>query len=196
MRPAATIGSPVADDQKPGERAVLACEIDDVFLVSVECKVSRDFNQSAIGLEDGAALQRVMIDNSVLMQSRTLAGPKEGQVHILRYFVRGEVNFPMPGKALDEKNLIASDILATLVHEYAIDYRCSMEFFNDKAAVSAFAKNALFHSWSFWREAVIADCGRFRLPRIVIPMMKIRSPFTASADFSLLEEQGKLAAPK
>lgn len=166
----------------PGDRAVAGCEIDDVFLVFSQCQVDRQFNQSAVQSEEGAALQKVAIDSSILIQTRTLLPPNDGQVFILRYYVRGEVIYPAPGKSLDESNVVKEDVLAHLIHEFAVDYRCPKEFLDDKKAVQAFGKNALFHVWGFWREAVIADSGRFRLPRLIIPMMRVKSPFTVSAE--------------
>jgi hypothetical protein len=175
----------VADAAKPGERAVAECEIDDVFLVSTECKVDRQYNQSVVGLDDLPALHRVAIDNNVLMQTRTLAPPSEGSIFILRYYIKGEILYPKPGETLEGESVDDSKVLAKLTHEFAVDYRCQKEFFEDKVAVAAFGKNALFHVWGFWREAVISDSARFRLPRVIVPMMKVKSPFTPQAQMML-----------
>lgn len=153
-----------------GARAVVAYEIDDVILIESACKVDRDFNPTML-ISEAAFAHRVSVDLEMLAQTRTPV--PDGEVsHLIRYFLMTEVRLVKPGKKPDEEAPKEDDFLATLNFVFAIDYRCSKEAMEDREAIGAFSSNAQFHAWPFIREEVHAMCGRLRIPRLTIPMLK------------------------
>lgn len=159
-------------ESNPGQRAVDAYEIDDVFLVESSCRVQRDFNQSALLPELGLQ-HRAIIEPTVSQQVRT---PIDGgqEIYIIRYFITGELRVLRDGVPHDKSDVADDETLAVLKLSFAADYRCRKEAFSDKSAIEAFGETAIFHVWPYWREAVHAFGARMRLPRITIPMMKAR----------------------
>jgi hypothetical protein len=159
----------------PGARAVSVCEIDDVFLTEISCTVDGEFTPGQV-MAEVACQHSFAVEQRALMQTRTLSGPPDTVIYVLRYFTRGEVSILKPGVPIPSppaaSDISDKDLLARLVHKFAVDYVCPQGFFDDQAAVSSFSKQAAFHAWAFWREAVTTDAARLRLPKVTIPMLK------------------------
>jgi hypothetical protein len=153
-----------------GARAVVDYEIEDVILIESTCKVDRDFNPMML-LSETAFAHRVSVDSEVLAQTKTPVSEGES-FHLIRYFLTTEVRLVKPGKKPDEESPKEDDFMATLNFVFAIDYRCSKEATEDREAIGAFSSNAQFHAWPFIREEIHAMCGRLRIPRLTIPMLK------------------------
>ena len=71
-------------------------------------------------------------------------------------------------KKTRKEPLVLAQIEATMVAEY--------HTFEDPGqdALDAFAShNAWYHVWPFWREYLVSQCERMRLPRIFIPTMQV-----------------------
>jgi hypothetical protein len=95
----------------------------------------------------------------------------------VRYFVRGDVEVAKPGievsgDADGKVEIREEDRLAIMSFVFAVDYRCTAEQPPDADALSAFAQNAAFHAWPYWRESVHAVCARMRLPTMTVPMFR------------------------
>jgi hypothetical protein len=153
-----------------GARAVVAYEIEDVVLIESSCNVDRDFNPAML-LTEAAFAHRVSVDSEVLALTKTPVA-EGGVLHVIRYFLTTEVRLVKPGKKPDVADAQDEDFMATLNFVFAIDYRCSKEAVEDRDAIGAFSSNAQFHAWPFIREEVHAMCGRLRIPRLTIPMLK------------------------
>jgi hypothetical protein len=157
----------------PGERAVAAYEIDDVFLVESTCRIETDFNQSQ-QFNETAILHRIKLRPNILLQSRTPLDTAQSTIYLIRYLVEGEVYFlkndvkPIP----DAPEIPEGDTFGRILLTFAADYRCTKEQHEERDAISAFGRNAVFHVWPYWREGVHANAARMRLPHITIPMLK------------------------
>jgi hypothetical protein len=159
-------------ESTPGARAVATCEIEDVFLVEANCRVEREHIPGQ-EIKEFACQHSLTIEDRVLTQTRTLVYPSGAMVNVLRYFARGTVTILKPDSPVPETEEPPEDqVLAKLTHLFAVDYVCPPEFFQDHSAIGAFTKNAAYHAWSFWREAVLSDAARLRIPRVTIPMLK------------------------
>lgn len=158
---------------EPGavQRAVAALEIDDVFLIGSECQVDQQFNQTEL-ITEVTFQHRVGLEPTIYGQSRASNNENEVPIHIIRYIVTGEVRLLKAGVSAGTGDVADSDVFASIKLRFAADYRSAKEIIEDKDAINAFGKNALFHVWSYWREAVHEHAARMRLPRITIPMMK------------------------
>jgi len=156
----------------PGARAVAAYKIEDVFLVTADCSVSRDLNQTAISLSTELTYgQFSSVEESVLRQQRVSV--KDGnQINIIRYYITTDVRFVRPGVALENREPTEEEHFARIKLTFAADYSCSQQNFDDTEAIGAFSRNAQFHAWPYIREEVSAFCGRMRLPRVMLPMWK------------------------
>lgn len=154
----------------PGARAVTAYKIEDVFLVAAECWVSRDNNQLAQPT-DITYGHFSSIDETVLHQERTSIADGT-KIHILRYFVTTDVRLLKPGISVENREPTQEELLAAIKLTFAADYSCSPEALQDADAVGAFSRNAQFHAWPYIREEVSAFCGRLRIPRVMLPMLK------------------------
>jgi hypothetical protein len=160
-------------EPSPGQRAVAAFEIDDVFLVGSECQVDPQFNQTEL-ITEVTFQHRVGLEPTIYGQTRVPNDENEAPIHIIRYIVMGEVRFLREGVAASTEEVADSDVFARIKLRFAADYRCPKELTEDQDAIGAFGKNALFHVWSYWRESVHEHTARMRLPRVTIPMMKPR----------------------
>jgi hypothetical protein len=169
------------EQASPGARAVDACDIDDVFLVHVGCSVDEEFIPNP-ALTQFGCVHKFTVEPRALLQTRKLSDPPDTVVHAVRYYARGEVSIlkaDAPAPNLPEVK--PEHILATISHLFAVDYVCPESLLKDRAAVSAFSKNVAFNAWPFWREAVLSDCARLRLPKVMIPMMKPNQPKQVAA---------------
>jgi hypothetical protein len=155
----------------PGTRAVNTLEIEDVFLVETHCWVQREFNSQALIPEVVFGIKSD-VEPEVLIQERTpIAGGES--FCVARYFVRADMRIVKPGVTGEQLNdAPKEDIWAEFRFIFAADYRCPKEFNQDLAAVGAFTRNAQFHVWPYFREEVHATCGRLRLPRVTLQMLK------------------------
>jgi hypothetical protein len=159
----------------PGARAVAAYKIEDVFLVAAECWVSRDNNQGAQPTEITYG-HFSSVDETVMHLERTsiLDGKK---LYILRYFVIADVRLLKPGVSVENRDPTQEELLAGIKLTFATDYSCSPEALQDTDALGAFSRNAQFHAWPYIREEVSAFCGRLRIPRVMLPMLKPDQPW-------------------
>jgi hypothetical protein len=160
----------------PGERAVQALELEDIFLLESDCKVKRDYNPTQIwtNMVCGHSME---IENTVMTQSRTLIGHSEPSLFLVRFIVTGTFKLAMPEiDELPEGDIPEDKLLATLRLVFAADYSCKASFFEDKEAIGAFARNVGFHTWPFWREALNQQAARMRLPKVLAPMNKPTPP--------------------
>ncbi len=144
------------------------CEIDDVFLVESSCRGNRLVNQLQ-GPVDVTCQFRLNIDHTGSTFKRMPVDDKLVPIFIVRYFITGEMRILNPGVVADEETEVTEDqILARISLTFGVDYRCPESLLSDNEALSAYTKNAAWHVWPFWREAVHEMVGRMRL----VPMLK------------------------
>ncbi|MFW6011368.1 MAG: hypothetical protein ACOC8Q_02550 [Desulfosalsimonas sp.] len=71
------------------------------------------------------------------------------------------------GKSNQDASVLAK-VEATMVAEYH-----AAEDPGYEALDAVAAKNASYHVWPFWREYLVSQCERMRLPRVFIPTMQL-----------------------
>jgi hypothetical protein len=175
-----------------GARAVTAHEIEDVVLIESACKVHREFNPTMV-INDVAFAHRISIGEEVVTQTRTPVS--EGEVYsLVRYFLNAEVRLLKPGAKPNPEAPSEDDFMASLNFVFAVDYRCAAEALLDRDAIGAFSTNAQFHAWPFVREEIHAMCGRLRIPRLTIPMLKPAPLNDASGNLGAASIKKELAA--
>jgi hypothetical protein len=154
----------------PGARAIYAFKIEDIFLVASECWVARENNQTA-QMPAIAYGHQSAIEKNVLFQERTSA-TDGSKVNVIRYFITASVRVLKAEVSISDREPTDDELLAFMKLTFAADYSCSKEALEDLEAIGAFSRNAHFHTWPYVREEVSAFCGRLRIPRITLPMMK------------------------
>jgi len=160
-------------EESPGARAVKAYEVEDVFLLDLECSVSHDFNPLE-QLPPITYKHSISLDQKVLIQTRT-EPDGSNQVAVVRYFINSEVIVLKPGSESHEHSdqPIPKDArMASMKFTLATDYMCPMNLAHDQDAILAFGRNAMFHAWPYVRETVHLSCEKLRIPRITIGMFK------------------------
>jgi hypothetical protein len=176
------------NEKSPGARAVEKFQIQDVFLVSSECWVARDFNNLA-PIQEFAVGHTTGVDSEALIQARAPATGGQ-EIYILRYFVNAEVQLLKPGIQPSKERVAGKEeILAFLKFTIAADYLCPKESIGDKDAIGAFSRNAHFHAWPYFREEVHAMCCRLRVPRVTLPMLR-PDQLRATTDIQSIQKLG------
>jgi len=156
--------------EHPGAQAVAALEIEDIFVLSINASVTREFNQTERPPEV-VSMQRLRVDSQGLWQTRAPASQPDHHFTVLRYYVLADLVVAKAGSVPENDEMKIEDRLANINLIFAADYRCKAERPSDEA-LSAFIHNVVFHVWPYWREAVHSECARLRLPAVTIPMMK------------------------
>jgi hypothetical protein len=180
-------------ETSPGARAVSALEIIDVFMVESNCHVARDFNQTEM-MPRITFQHRLSPEREGIAQVRTAVDSGD-EINVIRYFIDGGLRVLRPNTSTSiatANEVKAQDVLAEIVVKLAVDYTCPKAFLQDKDAIGAFGKNAVFHAWSYWRSLIHSFSDQMRLPRVTLPMLRQHSigpmqPFENSS--------GKLSAP-
>jgi hypothetical protein len=168
----AAAGASCVNEKSAGARAVEAFQIEDVFLVASECWVTRDLNPYAPITEFAYGFKSDVAPEVLVQERADVNG--ENRVSVLRYYVRAEVRLLKPGIQLTSKpeDYTDENTLAALKFTVATDYRGPKELVQEQPVVGAFSRNAHFHAWPYIREEVHAACGRLRVPRVTLPMLK------------------------
>ena len=64
------------------------------------------------------------------------------------------------------------EVLACIEATFIAEYRYDEEL--DEKGLGEFAhRNAGYHIWPFWREYLVSQCDRMRLPRVIVPTMRV-----------------------
>ena len=162
-------------EQSPGARGVTAFELEDVVLLESDCRVAKDFNPQTSWSEMATFVQRVSVAPEVMVQTRQ--GLQEGSTpfNVVRYLFNVEVRLLKPevNPLPEPENLVEDQIQATLKFLLAIDYRSKDDDqIKDPNVIGSFSTNAQFHVWPYMREEIHAMCGRLRIPRLTLPMLR------------------------
>jgi hypothetical protein len=173
---------------KENENPLSKLELEDIFMVSSECKIAHEYNQTDRSILNLVTVQRMSLEEQLFVQTRIPLGEKDARIQILRFFAIGEVRVAKPGVTapVSRVGAIAStpipigdvewmrdeDKLASLRHVFAADYRCTDGKVPAPEHLGVFVNNVIFHAWPYWREAVHAECSRMRLPPITVPMLR------------------------
>jgi hypothetical protein len=154
------------------ERAKAALRIQDVWMRQSNSWMAEEFDPK---FSDD---DRVGVQHKHVIARATFAQITNGEQQV-PYLYRVYIDFgirlvaligdaePASETAVDAFPVLAN-IEATLVAEYTTEEDPGAD------ALDAFAaRNASYHAWPFWREYVVSQCDRMRLPRVVIPTMHL-----------------------
>ena len=153
------------------ERAKAALRIQDVWMRDARAWMAAEFDPQFSNVE------RLGVQHKHVVAHATLGEVTDGDQQT-PYLYRVYLELGMRLVPTDESpsaDQAASDTLnplatieATLVAEYGTQEDPGEE------ALNAFAtRNASYHVWPFWREYVVSQCDRMRLPRVMIPTMHL-----------------------
>jgi len=162
------------DNLSPGARAVASFELEEIFLISTECWVARDYNPTA-PIVDFVYGHRSAVEDGALIQERIPVGT-EAPIYVLRYFVDADIRVLKPGMKFEEHEPTDEQTLAVVKMKMGADYRCPKEMAEDIEVVGAFTRNVQYHVWPYIRESAHSFFLRLRIPRLVLPMMRPEQP--------------------
>lgn len=141
------------------QRAIKHLSIADVYLIASKAGHSEDFNPKAAHALEGLKVQTM----HVARRSETLETETPGQF-ILRIVLGFGVRWIKASESEEAEPVVRALVEADYVAEYLMDGQL------DQDAIDAFAlKNASYHVWPYWREYLMSQCERLRMPRLILP---------------------------
>jgi len=147
----------MADDKL--QRAINHLAISDVYLVASSARHGEDFNPKAAHALEGLKVQTMHLAR----RSEVLETGKSNQ-YLLRIVLGFGVRWISESEAQADDPEIRAFVEADYVAEYLMDERLEQD------AIDAFAlQNASYHVWPYWREYLMSQCERLRMPRLILP---------------------------
>ncbi|MDY6930242.1 MAG: preprotein translocase subunit SecB [Pseudomonadota bacterium] len=147
----------MADDKL--QQAIKHLSIADVYLVASEARHGEGFNPKVAHALEGLKVQTM----HVARRSEILETEKADQF-LLRIVLGFGVRWISESESELDQSAIRALVEADYVAEYLMDERL------DQEAIDAFAlQNASYHVWPYWREYLMSQCERLRMPRLILP---------------------------
>jgi len=141
------------------QHAIRHLSIVDVYLVASESRHGEGFNPKVAHALEGLKVQTM----HVVRRSEILETENSGQF-ILRIVLGFGVRWINATDSESDDPEIRAFVEADYVAEYLMDERL------DQEVVDAFAlQNASYHVWPYWREYLMSQCERLRMPRLILP---------------------------
>jgi len=155
------------------ERAKAVLNIQDVWMHQSYAWMAKDFDPKFSDVELIGAQHKHVVARA------TFAEVTDGQQHA-PYLYRVYIDLGMRLVQVEENTDAANEgdtdqphVLASVEATLVAEYRTAEDPGED--ALNAFAaRNASYHVWPFWREYVVSQCDRMRLPRVMIPTMHLK----------------------
>lgn len=140
------------------QRAIEHLAIADVYLVGCESRYSEGFNPKEPHALEGLKVQTM----HVARRSEVVQIEKEEQF-LLRIVLGFGVRWIRENEQAEAE--VKAFVEADYIAEYVMNGRLEQE------AIDAFAlKNASYHVWPYWREFLVSQSERLRMPRLILPM--------------------------
>lgn len=141
------------------QRAINHLAISDVYLVASAARHAEDFNPKAAHALEGLKVQTMHLAR----RSEILETEKSDQ-YLLRIVLGFGVRWISESEVEEDAPQIRAFVEADYVAEYLMDERLEQD------AIDAFAlQNASYHVWPYWREYLMSQCERLRMPRLILP---------------------------
>jgi len=141
------------------QEAIDHLSIADVYLIGSEARHSQGFNP-----KDANALENLKVQSMHIVRRSELLETVEAERFVLRIVLGFGVRWIHGATADTDQPVVAAFIEADYVAEYLMDGRLGQE------SIDAFAlHNASYHVWPYWREYLMSQCDRLRMPRLVLP---------------------------
>jgi len=150
------------------ERAEQCLKIRDVWMQLANAWIAEDCDPKFSSFQNTEAQFKHAVSRATLAEitsAKTINDPKT------LYLFRVYFNLGMRIVSEKDKNpAVLAQIEATMVAEYHTPEDPGKE------ALDMFAAgNAAYHVWPFWREYLVSQCERMRLPRVFIPTVHLSS---------------------
>jgi len=141
------------------QQAIKHLSIVDVYLVASQAHHSDNFNPKAAHALEGLKVQTM----HVARRSEIIETENAGQF-ILRIVLGFGARWIKESIAEDAE----PEIKAVVEADYVAEYLMSEQL--DQDAIDAFAlQNASYHVWPYWREYLMSQSERLRMPRLILP---------------------------
>ncbi|MYL28154.1 MULTISPECIES: preprotein translocase subunit SecB [Halomonadaceae] len=145
------------------ERAKAQLEFLDLYVTALDARHLNGFNPKNHGALEGLKLQTM----HVARQSEVLE-LTSGDGQLLRITLGFGVRWIEAGSNSEDKEE-ETEVKGQVEADFIVEYLMSAEL--DKEAIDEFAlTNASYHAWPYWRELVMNQSERLRMPRVALPM--------------------------
>lgn len=157
-------------DLSPLQRMQKAVILRDVFVRHAEAHVQDDFDPKYTKEKLGLRIKFAAREEVEHLELTDDSDPN-GKHDLIRYSIETGVRFVALGEDEPAEPPVRAEVTATFVAEYVIKDR---GLFDDEG-IAAFAHNAAYHVWPYWRELIHSTTNRLRLPAAVLPMFQPKS---------------------
>ena len=162
-------------------QAILALDIQAIFLRSAEIKCHEGFPQQFIESEPSLTPQ---YRAGLTGQWHVIPIPHRDSVDshkiVLFFFTAGVRLIDSASENLEE--IPDNDVLIEITAQFCAQYslKDGIDEISLKHALEEFGRhNVGYHVWPYWREYVQSSCGRLGIPPIPIPMYQLPQPSSA-----------------
>jgi len=141
--------------------AINALDVQDVYLRELEARSLGGFEPKYFQNYDSLTVQT----KHLVKRAEMVRLDSDGE--LLRVFIEFGARW-VDERAKDEAQTVKALVEAEFVAEYKVKSKL------DQASVNEFAeKNASYHVWPFWREALSSQCLKMYLPKLILPTMQL-----------------------
>jgi hypothetical protein len=154
----------------PLQRMQKAVILRDVFVRRAQAYVQDDFDPKYTEEKLGLQIKFTASEEVERFELTDDSDPNEKH-DLIRYSIETGVRFVAVGEGEPADPPVRAEVTATFIAEYVIADR---ELFDDEG-IAAFARNAAYHVWPYWRELIHSTSNRLRLPAAVLPMFQPKS---------------------
>lgn len=143
------------------QKAIDTLHIQDVYLRDLKAGSADGFDPKY-----AAEIETLQVQTMHAIKEAQVVEQDQENVRLLRVFVALGVRWVDTG-VTDEETSVRALIEAEFVAEYAMDELL------EKGCIDAFAlRNVSYHVWPYWRELLMSQCWRMRLPRLMLPAVQ------------------------
>ncbi|MEO9944931.1 hypothetical protein [Paraglaciecola sp.] len=141
------------------QKAIESLRISDLYVRNLESKCYEGFDPKHSDMEELVVQTKHLVTKSEVVEN-------DNKEKLFRVFVEVGVKWSIEN---EEKELNPQVFIeAEFVAEYDVKDDLEDECFNEFAL-----HNVSYHVWPYWRELLMSQCDRMRLPRILLPMTQI-----------------------
>lgn len=143
------------------QEAIDSLQIQDVYVRDMDAKCIGDFNPKY-----AADITKLNVQQMHQVRQSNIA-ELENDTQLLQVFIRLGMRWVDPDEANEEKS-----VRAMIETEFVAEYVMTKKL--DQACIDEFSlKNTSYHVWPYWRELLSSQSDRMRLPRLMLPTVKL-----------------------
>ncbi|NCC36025.1 MAG: preprotein translocase subunit SecB [Chloroflexia bacterium] len=156
-------------DVDPLDQAKRLLHIEDVYLVKAQAWLAEGFEPKLVDAGELIAQHKQVVAQATLGE---VSDGDERLHYLFRVYL--DLGMRLVPKAATEQpqEEHEPEVLACTEATFVAEYRCDQEL--DEEALRVFSqRNAGYHIWPFWREYLVSQCDRLRLPRVMVPTIRV-----------------------